>query len=149
MLSKLVTAERPRSVVEEIFDTVRKDLLIKLFQAAEMRRWNDKLCPVPLTELDKQGHEMAIAYILGKFAEHSSDFNWIGVIESGLFEYFERLTLTDLKPQICTHNITSATKVHSLRDRKRSDDHLCQEGVMKRDTTYTNILNVSVLSHEI
>jgi putative hydrolase of HD superfamily len=54
----------------------------------------------PLTELDKQGHKMAIAYVLGKFAEHSSDFSWIEVIEGGLFEYFERLTLTDLKPQI-------------------------------------------------
>ena len=79
---------------------VGKDLLIELFQAAEMRRWNDKLCPIPLTELDKQGHKMAIAYVLGKFAEHTSDFSWIEVIEGGLFEYFERLTLTDLKPQI-------------------------------------------------
>ena len=79
---------------------IGKDLLVELFQAAEMRRWNDKLCPVPLTELDKQGHKMAIAYVLGKFAEHSSDFSWIEVIEGGLFEYFERLTLTDLKPQI-------------------------------------------------
>jgi putative hydrolase of HD superfamily len=79
---------------------IGKDLLIELFQAAEMRRWNDKLCPIPLTELDKQGHKMAIAYVLGKFAEHTSDFSWIEVIEGGLFEYFERLTLTDLKPQI-------------------------------------------------
>jgi len=79
---------------------VGKDLLVELFQTAEMRRWNDKLCPVLLTELDKQGHKMAIAYVLGKFAEHSSDFSWIEVIEGGLFEYFERLTLTDLKPQI-------------------------------------------------
>jgi len=79
---------------------VGKDLLIELFQTAEMRRWNDKLCPVPLTELDKQAHKMTIAYVLGKFAEHSSEFSWIEVIEGGLFEYFERLTLTDLKPQI-------------------------------------------------
>ena len=79
---------------------IGKDLLIALFQAAEMRRWNDKICPVPLIELDKQGHKMTIAYVLGKFAEHSSDFSWIEVIEGGLFEYFERLTLTDLKPQI-------------------------------------------------
>ncbi len=38
--------------------------------------------------------------MLGKFAEHSSNFSWIEVIEGGLFEYFERLALTDLKPQI-------------------------------------------------
>ena len=79
---------------------VGKDLLIELFQAAEMRRWNDKLCPVPLTELDKQGHKMTIAYVLGKFAEHEDGFSWTEVIEGGLFEYFERLTLTDIKPQV-------------------------------------------------
>jgi len=79
---------------------VGRDLLIELFQAAEMRRWNDKLCPVPLTELDKQGHKMTIAYVLGKFAEHEHGFNWTEIIEGGLFEYFERLTLTDIKPQV-------------------------------------------------
>ena len=77
-----------------------KDLLIELFQAAEMRRWNDKLCPIPLTELDKQAHKMTIAYVLGKFAEHEGGFSWVEVIEGGLFEYFERLTLTDIKPQV-------------------------------------------------
>jgi putative hydrolase of HD superfamily len=77
-----------------------KDLLIELFQAAEMRRWNDKLCPIPLTELDKQAHKMTIAYVLGKFAEHEDGFSWTEVIEGGLFEYFERLTLTDIKPQV-------------------------------------------------
>ncbi|MGZ4928074.1 MAG: HD domain-containing protein, partial [Halobacteriota archaeon] len=79
---------------------VGKELLIELFQAAEMRRWNDKLCPIPLTELDKQGHKMTIAYVLGKFAEHEDGFSWTEVIEGGLFEYFERLTLTDIKPQV-------------------------------------------------
>jgi 5'-deoxynucleotidase YfbR-like HD superfamily hydrolase/competence protein ComGF len=77
-----------------------KNLLIALFQTAEMRRWNDKLCPVPLTELDKQAHKMTIAYVVGKFAEHETGFNWLEVIEGGLFEYFERLTLTDIKPQV-------------------------------------------------
>jgi 5'-deoxynucleotidase YfbR-like HD superfamily hydrolase/competence protein ComGF len=79
---------------------VEKDILIELFQAAEMRRWNDKLCPIPLTELDKQGHKMTIAYVLGKFAEHEDGFSWTEIIEGGLFEYFERLTLTDIKPQV-------------------------------------------------
>jgi putative hydrolase of HD superfamily len=79
---------------------VGKELLIELFQAAEMRRWNDKLCPIPLTELDKQGHKMTIAYVLGKFAEHEDDFSWTEIIEGGLFEFFERLTLTDIKPQV-------------------------------------------------
>ncbi len=79
---------------------IGQKLLVELFQAAEMRRWNDKLCPVPLTELDKQGHKMTIAYVLGKFIEERASFQWTEIIEGGLFEYFERLMLTDIKPQI-------------------------------------------------
>ncbi|MGZ4911944.1 MAG: HD domain-containing protein [Halobacteriota archaeon] len=79
---------------------ISKELLGELFQAAEMRRWNDKLCPIPLTELDKQGHKMTIAYVFGKFVEEHAAFRWTEVIEGGLFEYFERLMLTDIKPQI-------------------------------------------------
>lgn len=79
---------------------IGKALLVELFQAAEMRRWNDKLCPIALTELDKQAHKMTIAYVLGKFAEREAGFNWLEIIEGGLFEYFERLILTDIKPQV-------------------------------------------------
>lgn len=43
---------------------------------------------------------MTIAYVLGKFAEHEVGFSWTEIIEGGLFEYFERLTLTDIKPQV-------------------------------------------------
>ncbi len=39
---------------------VVKDLFVALFDTAEMRRWNDKLCQIPLTELDKQARKMAI-----------------------------------------------------------------------------------------
>jgi putative hydrolase of HD superfamily len=64
-----------------------------------MLRWNDKICPVELRELDKQAHKMVIAYILGRF-ENSRGFNWTKVIEGGIFEFLHRLVLTDLKPQI-------------------------------------------------
>jgi putative hydrolase of HD superfamily len=93
-----------------------KDLLIALFQAAEIRRWNDKLCPVTLTELDKQAHKMAIAYVLGKFDEHRTGFSWTEVIEGGLFEYFERLTITDLKPQIFERIKSNEQTFNELKD---------------------------------
>ena len=44
---------------------VTKDLLIRLFDAAYMQRWNDQIRPVELTELDKQAHKMVVAYMLG------------------------------------------------------------------------------------
>lgn len=79
---------------------VGRPFLIKLLDAASMQRWNDKIRPVELRELDKQAHKMIIAYFFGKFSETEHDFDWIEIIEAGLFEFLERLVLTDLKPQI-------------------------------------------------
>lgn len=79
---------------------IRKALLLKIFDAAYMQRWNDKVRPVELIELDKQAHKMVIAYFLGKFEEGKEDFSWIEVIEGGIFELLQRLVITDLKPPI-------------------------------------------------
>jgi len=79
---------------------VRKPFILKLFDTANMQRWNDKIRPVELRELDKQAHKMVIAYFLGKFEEENDDFSWIEVIEGGMFGFLQRLVITDLKPQI-------------------------------------------------
>ena len=79
---------------------IRKALLFKIYDAATMQRWNDKIRPVELRELDKQAHKMVIAYMLGKFEEQNPAFNWLSIIEGGLFEFLQRTVLTDLKPQI-------------------------------------------------
>ncbi|MGO9612331.1 MAG: HD domain-containing protein [Dissulfurispiraceae bacterium] len=79
---------------------IRKALLLRIFSAAYMQRWNDKVRPVELVELDKQAHKMIIAYFLGKFDEKTKGFDWIEVIEGGLFELLQRLVVTDLKPPI-------------------------------------------------
>src|SRR5512147_1626524 len=79
---------------------IRKAFLLKIFDAANMQRWNDKIRPVELRELDKQAHKMVISYFLGKFEEGEKGFDWIEIIEGGMFEFLQRLVLTDLKPQI-------------------------------------------------
>lgn len=80
---------------------ITKALILRLFDAASMQRWNDKLRPVELTELDKQAHKMVIAYLLGKLEEQRNrNLNWIAIIEGGLFELLQRLIVTDLKPQV-------------------------------------------------
>lgn len=90
-----------------------KDLIIKLTNGAAMTRWNDKLCPVELTELDKQAHKMIIAYVLSKFEEENNNkFDWIAIIEGGIFEFLQRLILTDLKPQLF-HKIKNDRKKYN------------------------------------
>jgi putative hydrolase of HD superfamily len=79
---------------------IRKALILKIFDAANMQRWNDKIRPVELRELDKQAHKMVLAYFLGKFEEGREGFDWIEIIEGALFEFLQRLVITDLKPQI-------------------------------------------------
>ena len=79
---------------------IRKALVLKVFDAAYMQRWNDKVRPVEMVELDKQAHKMVIAFFLGKFEEKTAGFDWIEVIEGGLFELLQRLVITDLKPPI-------------------------------------------------
>jgi putative hydrolases of HD superfamily len=79
---------------------INSTLLKKLYDAAYMQRWNDKIRPVELTELDKQAHKMIIAYMLGKLEDDNNEFNWVKLIEGGLFEFLQRLVVTDLKPQV-------------------------------------------------
>jgi len=67
-----------------------------------MQRWNDKLRPIELTEMDKQAHKMMIAYFLGKIEEEEGGekVDWIQIIEGGIYEYLLRTVLTDIKPPI-------------------------------------------------
>lgn len=91
-------------------------LVTRLFDAAYMQRWNDQIRPVELTELDKQAHKMVIAYVLGKYEERTTGFSWTGLIEAGLFEYLQRLILTDLKPQVFYKIKEDAGRYQQLND---------------------------------
>lgn len=78
-------------------------LLELIYEAASIQRWNDHIRPAQgFTELDKQAHKMVYAYVLGKFEEDSGtlEFDWIRLIEGGLFEFLHRIKLTDLKPPV-------------------------------------------------
>ena len=84
---------------------IKQSLLLKIYEAASMQRWNDQIRMVEITELDKQAHKMIAAYILGKCegssrSKKNGNINWIEIIEAGLFEYLQRIILTDLKPPL-------------------------------------------------
>ncbi len=96
---------------------LRKPLLLKIYEMANMQRWNDKIRPVELRELDKQAHKMIIAYVLGKFEENKKvGFSWAEIIEGGIFQFFHRLILTDLKPQLVLKIKENPVKYKELND---------------------------------
>ncbi|QJB55381.1 HD domain-containing protein [Pseudodesulfovibrio sp. zrk46] len=84
---------------------IRKSLLELLFSGAFMKRWNDKLRPMELVEVDKQAHKMIVAWLL--FLLNSRDMDVArkralgeSIVEGGLFDYLYRLVITDIKPPV-------------------------------------------------
>lgn len=81
---------------------MRKGLIERFYEAASIQRWNDHVRPFELTELDKQAHKMVISFVLAKFeeTERGKQIDWIRLIEGGMFEFLQRVLLTDLKPPV-------------------------------------------------
>ncbi len=82
---------------------MNKALLELIYEAASFQRWNDHIRPHKgFTELDKQGHKMFFAYILGRFEEidKKTSIDWVKLIEGGIFEFLHRLVVTDIKPPV-------------------------------------------------
>lgn len=84
---------------------IRKNLLQLIFSGASLLRWNDKLRPVELVEIEKQAHKMLVACALWHEASKSMPHELrvelaINIIEGALFDYFYRLITTDIKPPV-------------------------------------------------
>ena len=89
---------------------ITKQLIERIFSAANILRWNDHIRPFDFFEIDKQAHKMIIAYIIAKFDEEDNKkIDWINLIEGAIFEFFHRTMLTDLKPEVY-HEIMSKKK---------------------------------------
>lgn len=84
---------------------IRKSLLQLIFSGSFMKRWNDKLRPMELMEVDKQAHKMIVAWMLFELNTRESSFEdrlRVGerIVEGGIFEYLYRLVITDIKPPV-------------------------------------------------
>ncbi len=81
---------------------ITKGLLEKFYEAASIQRWNDHARPGELVELDKQAHKIMIAYLIAKHEENNggAKIDWIKLIEGGIFEFLQRVILTDIKPTV-------------------------------------------------
>lgn len=84
---------------------IRKSLLQFVFSGSFMKRWNDKIRPMELVEIDKQAHKMITAWAL--FVLNSRDMSdddrlALGdeIVEGGIFDYLYRLIITDIKPPV-------------------------------------------------
>ncbi len=79
---------------------IKKEVISQIYEAATIQRWNDHIRPwTGFTELDKQAHKMFYAYVLSR-CEGEGNFDPVLLIEGGIFEFFHRIIVTDIKPPI-------------------------------------------------
>lgn len=81
---------------------LRRPLADKLFGAFHIHRWNDRIRPYPLVEMDKAAHKMILAFILGRYEEEASGYalDWPFVVEAGIFELMKKISLSDIKATV-------------------------------------------------
>lgn len=84
---------------------IRKSLLQLVFSGAFMKRWNDRLRPMELMEVDKQAHKMIVAWmLLSRVTAGMEQAERLALaeetIEGSIFSYFYRLVITDIKPPV-------------------------------------------------
>lgn len=77
-------------------------IIKRIYESANIHRWNDLPRSFDFTELDKQAHKMIIAYVLAKFEEEEKgiSIDWTKLIEGAIFEFLHRIILTDIKPPV-------------------------------------------------
>ncbi|MFP4459639.1 MAG: HD domain-containing protein [Candidatus Zixiibacteriota bacterium] len=119
------------------------NIILLLYRAANMKRWNDHIRPPGFTELEKQAQKMTIAYTMGHLEEQQID--WIYLIKRGFYEFLQRVIVTDINPRI--YNRIKSENPVQLRN--FVIERLVEENVDKRiidemqDTLYPDTITES------
>lgn len=80
---------------------IKRNLVELLFKGFSIERWNDKLRPIELNQMDKHAHKMMIAYCLARYEEsEGNDFNWTDIIKGGIFELIRRNVISDIQSPV-------------------------------------------------
>lgn len=76
---------------------INPKIIEHIFSAASIQRWNDYPRMIDLVELDKQAHKFIIAFFIAKLEDN---VNYTHLIEAGIFEFFRRVVVTDIRPDV-------------------------------------------------
>jgi putative hydrolases of HD superfamily len=81
---------------------VSRDLSLKLFRAFSIERWNDRVRPARMIEMDKHAHKMIIAFFLARYEEEGrgADIDWAYLIDGGMFALLKNIVVSDIKAPV-------------------------------------------------
>lgn len=95
----------------------------RLYSTATVQRWTDHVRPLDLTALGKHAHMLVIAWVIGRRAESTENWNidWDYLIRGSLYELLRVSVLTDIKAPILDEIRNSE------EDRVKLDDYVVEE----------------------
>lgn len=115
---------------------LKRSLLLHLFEAFNIQRWNDRIRPLDLTEMEKNAHKMVIAYCLGKHEEQiGKTIDWDKIIKGGIFELLRRIAIADMKSTVYRKIKVEYSDVYKELNTWIYDafDSLCENESFKKD----------------
>lgn len=75
---------------------------LKLFEAFSIQRWNDKIRPIQLPEMDKQAFKCFLTYFFAKEEEHAKgiELDWRYLVYASFFNLLKNIALSDIKAPV-------------------------------------------------
>jgi len=74
---------------------------LRLFEGFSITRWNDRIRPFELTEMDKNALKAVIVYFLGRYEEdHGKKIDWNYIIYGIFFGLLKNIVLSDIKSPV-------------------------------------------------
>ncbi len=76
-------------------------MVLKLFEAFSIERWNDLIRPFEIVEMDKAAQTAVLAYVLGKLEEkNGNSIDWDRVLYGLFFDVLRKIALSDIKSPV-------------------------------------------------
>jgi putative hydrolase of HD superfamily len=94
---------------------ISKELIDLTFKAFSVERWNDKLRPIPLFQMDKHSHKLMIAYVLARYEEdNGNEVNWLDIIKGGIYEHLRRAVISDIQAPVYKEIVKNTALLNKL-----------------------------------
>ncbi len=76
-------------------------MVLKIFEAFSIERWNDLVRPFEVVEMDKAAQTAVLAYVLGKLEEdRGNPVDWDRIIYGVFFDLLRKIALSDIKSPV-------------------------------------------------
>ncbi|MCL2838552.1 MAG: HD domain-containing protein [Oscillospiraceae bacterium] len=80
---------------------ISRKLANKLFDAFSIYRWNDRIRPINLVEMDKQAHKAVLAFVIASMEDkEATPIDWEYIVDGIVFALLKNIVLSDIKSTV-------------------------------------------------